>query len=377
MIYLDNAATTPLCEEAEEAIIRSLREGFLNPSSLYTDANMSRDFIAGTRKNLADLIGASPEEIYFTSGATESINTVLRGVWEAYPNMPRKLVTTKTEHMAVLNLAGRLEEEGVEVIYLKTKLDGSFYKEELISALKEKPGLVFMAHVNNESGAVIDIAEIASLIKEISPRTKFGLDIAQSLSKFAINTKDLAVDYMAASGHKMHAPKGIGLLYVRKNVLLRSLIVGGDQEAGLRSGTENLPGIAGFGGAAKAALQGDLEQVFQRVTGLKAALLQGLDRAGVDYHLNSPVDASPYIVNLSIPGHRPEVVLHYLASRGILISTASACSSKKKRSSHVLEAMGLESKYVDSALRISFSGNTTPDQVEKAVEAISEFVKTF
>lgn len=371
-VFLDNASTTGLCPEAREAMLGAADRYFGNPSSLHRQGTDALDIISKARSQIADLLSCSEDEIFFTSGATESINTVLKGFRDSYPKTSRLLVTSAAEHNATLETCRYLEKQGVRVIYLASEKNGAINDENLIKALEERPGLVSLVHVNNETGAVTDLKKISSLIRRISPRTKFHVDAAQSLGKIDFGDLIKDIDYISASAHKIHGPKGAGLLYVGRNRIMVPLIHGGGQEKGLRSGTENTPSIAGFGAAASEAAALLKGEGYSDISRLKTVFLETLAEWSGRYQINSPPDGSPYILNISFPGSKPEVLLRALGAEGVFVSAASACSSKKTKVSHVLRSMGFDDKRAGSAIRISFSRYNTQ---KESVQAAREFIK--
>ncbi len=370
MIYLDNASTTSLCSEAKEAMKNVQENVFGNPFLIHVPGCDARKIISEARNIIAGSLNCKESEIIFTSGATESINTVLKGFWSAYPKAAKRLVTTSAEHSATLESCRYLERSGIEVIYLKPDRNALFADDQIISVLDQKPGLLSLMHVNNETGAMTDLRHISELIEKYSPRTKFHVDAAQSFRKFDIDVRKSKIDFMSASAHKIHGPKGTGMLFKRSGTILTPLIHGGNQENGFRSGTENTLAIAGFGAAVKKAYSADHREMIKIAEGFKQIFTGYLSGSKRPYHINSPSDASPYILNVSFPGIKPEVLLRILGNSGIFVSSTSACSSKSKRNSYVLKAMGYEDDIAGGAVRISFSRYNTVEEINTAALAL-------
>ena len=370
IVYLDNSSTTKPCEEAIGQIALALQNTWGNPSSLHLLGIEAENAVTIARESAAALLGARADEIVFTGSGTEANNTALLTLLTSKKRGGRVIVTA-IEHPSVLETAKRLENEGFEVIRLSPKKDGSVSLDTLEKALTENTVLVSMMAVNNETGAVLPIGEAAALVKRKAPRALFHCDAVQAFGKLPLSVRQMPVDLLSASAHKIHGPKGVGLLYVRKGTPLHPLLTGGGQERGLRSGTESVPLIMGFYGAMDAlgdiskrlTLQKDLwDYAKERLTSIPAVTV------------NSPEDALPYILNISVKGYRSETLLHFLESRNIYVSSGSACA--KGAGSHVLTAMGLDKALVDSALRLSFCRDNTKEDVDRLCEALSAAVDT-
>ncbi len=365
MIYLDNAATTKVNTDAAETVMRVLSEDFGNPSSLYSIGVESRKLIDRSRSVLAASLGCSADEVYFTSCGTESNNLAILGSARARKGWGDKVIVTGYEHPSVQNTVASLENEGFRVVTIMPGRDGRIDTEEFLSHVDRQTCLCTAMRVNNETGAMLDTAALAARVKSINRRTAFHCDCVQSYLKHP-TALDGAIDTLSVSAHKIHGPKGIGLLYVRKNFNIAAVQHGGGQERGLRSGTENTAYIAGFAAAAAAA--GDMRKNRSHVTALRDELrgfVLGMEQAVI----NSPADASPYIFNFSLPGYRSETLLHFMEERGIMVSSGSACGRGEK--SHTLSAMGLDESLTDSSVRVSFTyGNTMEDVfcLERALE---------
>ena len=368
MIYLDNAATTKPCEEAVKAAVEAMTVNFGNPSSLHRaglDAQLAMD---KARKVIADSLGASPENILFTSGATESNNLALRGASAAYGKKRRKIVASAVEHASVDETLSDLESKGFEVVRISPRGDGRFYPEDFLSACDEDTVLLTMMYVNNETGYILPVKEVFTAVKRRFKDIITHTDCVQAYMKLPIKASSLGADLISLSGHKIHGVKGAGALYIKKGVRLIPVVTGGKQEKGIRSGTESVPLICAFGAAVE-KLSPTIKQRYETVSGLKSRLSEVLSSIeGVS--LNSPEDGSPYVVNISAAGKRSEIMLHYLESREIYVSSGSACS--KGQQSGVPAQFGITGKRADSALRISMTAETTEAEIEQFADALRE-----
>lgn len=384
LVYLDNSATTRQYDQVTDAMAEAMRETYGNPSSLHSLGVAAEKKVRQARKALASAFGASEDEIYFTSGGTESDNTVLAGAAGARKRTGRKIIVSAVEHPAVLEPVRRLEKAGFEVEYIGVDRHCHLDMYQLEAALTEDTILVSVMGVNNEAGTIMPIGEIARLKDEYNKAhgTKIWLhsDAVQALGKIPVSVKKewQGVDFISASGHKIHGPKGIGVMYVRKGINIESFMVGGGQERHMRSGTENTPGIIGFGLAARMAS----ESFAERTAAMAAArnyLLEGVRREIPDAVVNSPEDETycPSVLNVSFLGTRGEVILHTLEQDGIFVSTGSACSSNKKGQSHVLTAMGLNDKEIESAIRFSFSEFNTIEEMDYVLDKVKKAVTRF
>ena len=368
MIYLDNAATTKPCEEAVKAAVEAMTVNFGNPSSLHRaglDAQLAMD---KARKVIADSLGASPENILFTSGATESNNLALRGASAAYGKKRRKIVASAVEHASVDETLSDLESKGFEVVRISPRGDGRFYPEDFLSACDEDTVLLTMMYVNNETGYILPVKEVFTAVKRRFKDIITHTDCVQAYMKLPIKASSLGADLISLSGHKIHGVKGAGALYIKKGVRLIPVVTGGKQEKGIRSGTESVPLICAFGAAVE-KLSPTIKQRYETVSGLKSRLSELISTIeGVS--LNSPEDGSPYVVNISAAGKRSEIMLHYLESREIYVSSGSACS--KGQQSGVPAQFGITGKRADSALRISMTAETTEAEIEQFADALRE-----
>ena len=367
-IYLDNAATTKPCDEAVRAAVAAMTDNFGNPSSLHRaglDAQLAMD---GARKIIADSIGAEENCIYFTSGATESNNLALRGASAAYGRKAKRIVISAVEHASVEETAADLEKKGFEVTRVSPREDGRFYASDFVNACGEDVCLISMMYVNNETGYVLPVKETFAMVKRKYPHIITHTDCVQAYMKLPVKASALGADLISLSGHKVHGGKGVGALYIKKGVRVLPVVTGGKQEKGVRSGTESVPMICAFGAAVE-KLAPTISERWDRVSALRAYLLEKL--SAVDgISVNSPDDGSPYVVNISAEGKRSEIMLHFLESKGIYVSSGSACS--KGQQSGVLGQFGIMGKRADSALRISMSAETTEAELDEFVTALAE-----
>ena len=371
-IYLDNSATTKPYPEVREAVLKAMDEDFGNPSTLYSLGLRAEKIVKAARKSVAKSIGASDSEMFFTSGGTESDDTAIFGAYEARKKQGRRVITTAVEHPAVLRCFDVLKNRGADVVILPVGKDGCFDMEAFRNALSPDTILVSVMHVNNETGAIFPVREIADELTAYAKardiaRPLFHSDCVQSYGKLPIDVKTLGPDMISLSAHKVHGPKGVGAIYIKKGVHIPAYIYGGGQESGFRSGTENVPGIAGFGAAAERIAPAE----FTVRNYLKQRLLGEIP----DVRINSPEDGCSSVLNVSFMGCRAEVLLHQLEQDGIFVSTGSACSSKDK-GSHVLSAMGLSPAEIDGAVRFSFSAENTEEEIDIVMERLKEYVSS-
>ena len=372
-VYLDNSATTRQFDAVTDAMLRVMRETFGNPSSLHRMGVTAEKTVKEARKAAALSLGVKDSTLYFTSGGTEGDNTVLFGGAAAGRHRGKTILTTAIEHPAVLEPCKRLENMGYNVKYLEVDRDGRLQPETLRAALDEDVILVSVMWVNNELGTIQPIEELAALTKAHG-EALFHSDAVQAWGKLSLQIPD-AVDFVTVSGHKIHGPKGIGALYVKAGRHLEPYLCGGGQEKGFRSGTENVPAIAGLGEAA-AILNRDGVGMMERMAKAKACLLEGITAEIPDVLVNSPAEGcAPSVLNVSFLGCRGEVLLHTLEQKEIYVSTGSACSSNtKKKGSHVLHAIGLPADAVEGAIRFSFSPENTETQMEYVVQELKTAV---
>ena len=381
---MDNSATTRQYDQVTEVMAEAMRENYGNPSSLHMLGVEAEKKVRSSRKILAAALGASEEEFFFTSGGTESDNTVLFGVAEARKRTGKKIITTAVEHPAILEPAKRLEAMGFTVEYIGVDRNCHLNMDQLVSAIDDETILISVMGVNNEAGTILPIGEIAALKDRYNREHKTDIllhsDAVQAFGKVPVDLKGAykGVDFLSVSGHKIHGPKGIGGLYIRKGIHLPPFLSGGGQERHMRSGTENTPGIIGFGKAAEMGMA-DFAKRTEAMKKARTRLLEGLLAEIPDIRINSPQDetASPSVLNVSFLGTRGEVLLHTLEQDGIFVSTGSACSSNKKGRSHVLTAMGLSDKEIEGAIRFSFSEENTLEEMDYTVEKVKAAVTRF
>ena len=369
--YLDNSATTQVLPAVAEKAVELMVKEFGNPSSLHTRGFQARKLLEEARAQVAGALGAQPEEITFTSGGTESNNLVLFGAAQARRRLGNKIVTTAAEHDSVLNPCRALEQQGFQVVYLKPDSTGRLPEEALAQAIDEKTILVSVMLVNNETGAVFPVEAAGKAIRRKKAPALLHTDAVQGFGKLPFTVKRLGVDLLTLSGHKIHAPKGIGALYVKKGVRVLPRTLGGGQERGLRSGTESVPLICALGEAVKQLPPA--RETLERVGELNSLLRQHLAQLP-QVTIHSPEEGLPYVLNFSAGRVRGETMLHFLAERGVYVSSGSACGRAKP--SHVLEAMGLPKEQVESALRVSFSRFSTREDVEALAEGLKLGLET-
>ncbi len=366
MIYLDNAATTKPCREAVDAVMNACAE-FGNPSSLHRLGLGAEKIIKNAKKSVADLMGAAPENIYFTSGGTEANNMAIFGAARA--SRKKHIITTKIEHPSVLEPFRRLEREGFFVDYIGVDAQGTVNLDELYKRLDSDAALVSMMHVNDETGTVQPVEEVRQIIKERAPDALFHIDAVQSYAKLPLQVKKLGADLISVSAHKINALKGCGALYIGQG-RIEPLIIGGGQQKNMRSGTENVTGIAAFGAAARVHKADNRE----RIAELRKRLKDGIFERIPDVKYNGGESFSPYVLNVSFLGIKAEILLHSLEARRIYVSTVSACSSNKPMPSHVLSAMGCTPKEIEGAIRMSFDNTLAEPDIELALCALCDEV---
>lgn len=365
--YLDNSSTTRVCEPAAAKVMELMTENYGNPSSLHTLGFRAEQALAEARRNVAAALGAKEDEVFFTSGGTESNNLAIFGAAYARKRMGMHIVTTQIEHPSVTNAVRQLEKEGWEVTWLQPDREGHILPEAVQEAVRPDTTLVTMMAVNNEVGTILPLDAAAQAIAAKKAPALLHVDAVQGFGKLDLRPERRKIDLLSISAHKIHGPKGVGALYVRKGVRILPRAFGGGQERGMRPGTEGLPAIGGFGAAVKALppVNEGLRQVEELATICREKLLA---LPGVE--INSPEDALPYIVNFSVGAVRAETMLHFLAARDVYVSSGSACSKGKQ--SPVLEAMQLPKERIQAALRVSFSHMNTLEDVEAMVEGVRE-----
>ncbi|PWL68775.1 MAG: cysteine desulfurase NifS [Clostridiaceae bacterium] len=372
--YLDNAATTRVFPEVRKMMVHVMEEDFGNPSSKHTKGITAENYIKEAKETICTQLKCKPKEIIFTSGGTESNNMAFIGTAIANRRAGKHVITTRIEHASVHKPMAYLEEMGYDVTYLPVDSTGRVSVEELENAIREDTFLISIMYVNNEVGSVQPIEQIGQMLKKKHPQILFHVDAIQAFGKYKIVPKKLGVDMMSVSGHKIHGPKGSGFLYVNEKVKIRPILFGGGQQDGMRSGTENVPAIAGLGVAVKEIYTGHSEKR-AKLYELKKRLIAGLqDVDGVTINaLIDPIEeTAPHIVSVSFANTRSEVMLHALAQKGVFVSSGSACSSNHPELSGTLQAIGVKSELLDSTLRFSFSVMTTSEEIDYAIEVVKE-----
>lgn len=375
-VYLDNSATTRAFPEVAELVTQIMCEDYGNPSSLHIKGVQAERHIRNAKETISRLLKAEEQEICFTSGGTEADNLALIGCAMANYRTGSHLITTQIEHPAVLQPMHYLEDQGFSVTYLPVDKKGMISLSELRRAIRPDTILVSIMHTNNEIGTVEPAAEAGELIKSINPNTLFHVDAVQGFGKFRIYPKKMGIDLLSVSGHKIHGPKGTGFLYVGKNVKIHNIIYGGGQQKNLRSGTENVPGIAGMARAAK-ILYDNLNEDTERLYGLKAYLTEGLRRIdNVQINGSAGTEGAPHIVSATVRGVRSEVLLHALEDKGIYVSAGSACSSNKPHAgaSATLKGIGLDKEQAASTIRFSMSVFTTKEELDYTLQAMYDMI---
>lgn len=368
-VYFDNSATTKPYDEVIEAVSKGMKEYFGNPSSLHKIGMNCEKRLNEAREYFASTIKCNKEEIYFTSGGSEGNNLILKGLLKP----GHHFITTAFEHHSIISTCKQLEEKGVKVTYLDVDSEGRISLEDLEEAITKDTVLVSIMQVNNEIGVIQDIEAIGKLIKERSSRAKFHVDAVQGYGKLPIDVNKSNVDFLTVASHKIHGPKGVGFIYIKKGIILNSLISGGSQEKGIRAGTENLPGIIGFEKAAQMTFE-EMEIRYDKVLELKKYFVERLNEIK-DIRINGEIDGfSPYILNVSFLGVRAEVLLHLLEEQNIYVATGSACTSKSSAAhgSYVIKSLGLSNKEVESAIRFSFSYENTKEEVDYTIDVLKK-----
>lgn len=373
-IYLDNSATTRCFPEVAQLISDILLERYGNPSSLHHKGVEAEQELRKAKQILAQILKCNASNLYFTSCGTESDNLAIIGAARANARRGRHLITTKIEHPAVLETMKYLEGEGYEITYLPVDENGLVSPQQASDAVREDTILVSVMHTNNEIGALEPVSEIGAAIKAKNPKVLFHVDAVQGFGKAVIHPKKMNIDLLAASGHKIHAPKGIGLLYVGDNVKINNIIYGGGQQGGMRSGTENVAGIAGMALAAK-LLYDHLDEELDKLYAMKETFIQRVSAMpGMRINGLTGRESAPHVISLSVEGVRAEVLLHALEDKGIYVSSGSACSSNRPHISATLSAIGTSDKLLDSTIRISTSVMNTQEDMDAAAAALEELV---
>lgn len=374
VIYLDNSATTRVSSKALQAVISALEVDYGNPSSPHGLGSKAGSMLSETRRILASAMDCAADEVFFTSGGTEANNLCIKGAALARRRFGQHIITSKIEHASVLESCRFLEDLGFTVTYLDVDQNGLVDLDQLKDVLTEGTTLISIMWVNNETGVIQPLEDICKILEQVEPGPLLHVDGVQALGKIRLNELGPAIDLLSISGHKIHAPKGVGAAKIRKGLNLIPLLHGGGQEAKLRSGTENVPSIHAFGVAAVEAL-GDLEENNQRILRMRNRLvdhLQEIPRC----RINTPLELSvPHILNVSFVGIPGEMLIHHLEAKGLYISTGAACSSRKAEGSHVLRALGMKDDVITGSCRISLSRYNTENEMDKAAQIIADTVK--
>ena len=370
--YFDNSATTRCYPEVAEIVVKTMTEDFGNPSAMHLKGVEAEKYVREAAQILAKILKVNEKEIIFTSGGTESNNLALFGGADANKRSGNHIITTSVEHAAVGQPAERLEQMGYEVTIVPVDHRCVVQLEALEKALRPDTILVSTMYVNNEVGAVMPVEEIAKLVHEKSPKALYHVDAIQAFGKYRIYPKKAGIDMLSVSSHKIHGPKGVGFLYINEKARIQPQILGGGQQAGMRSGTDNVPGIAGLGVAAKMVYT-DFDKKIEHMYQLKERLAEGFLKLP-DVRLNGMEirEGAPQILSASFLGVRSEVLLHTLEEKGIYVSAGSACSSHKRKAAGTLSAMGMEAAQRESTLRFSFSEENTFEEVDYALEVIGQ-----
>lgn len=370
-IYLDNSATTRPYASVCQKVAEVMRNNYGNPSSLHRLGISAEKEIKQAREIVAETLGARPDEIYFTSGGTESNNLAIMGVCNA--SRGKHIIASGIEHPATLNTFNNLEEKGYRVDYIPVDYRGIVNLAEFEEMLSPDTAVVSVMLVNNEIGSVQPVAKMAQIIRNRCPKAYLHVDAVQGYCKIPFSQRELGADLISISGHKIHGPKGTGALYIKKGTRLAPIIFGGGQQNNIRPGTENVPGIAGLGLAAKECYS-KMKTAVPQMNALKKRLAEGLQSRIENIKVNTPEISAPHILNISFEGARSEIILHSLENDGIYVSSGSACSSHKKEPSYVLTAIGLTPKLIDGSIRFSMSEFTTKEEIDKVTAVLVELI---
>ena len=373
MIFLDNASTTKVYDEVIDVVVKTMREDYGNPSSMHLKGLDAEHLVSKSAETISKVLKCLPEEIIFTSGGTESNNMAIIGTALAKKRTGKHIVVSSVEHASVSSVMQFLIREGYEVTYIPSDEHGIVSPEAFANAVREDTILVSCMHINNEIGSIMPIREIGKAVKTKNPNLYFHVDAIQSFGKIEAIPKNLGADLMSVSGHKIHGPKGSGFLYIKKGTLIRPIIYGGGQQKNMRSGTENVPAIAGLGVAVEKTFN-NFEEKINHIKAVRDRLVNGLTAIDEVYTNSDIVNGAPHIASISFVGVRAEVMLHTLEDKGIYVSSGSACSSNKSKESAVLSAIGLDKKRLESTLRFSFGEDNTEEEVDYAIKTINELL---
>ena len=373
-VYLDNSATTRCFDEVAQLAAKVMAQDYGNPSSMHLKGVGGEKYLRHAREVIAKNLKVNEKEILFTSGGTESDNMALIGTAFANQRAGRHLITTQIEHPAILQTMQYLEKQDFEVTYLPVDANGQVKLEELQRALRKDTILVSIMHTNNEIGSLQPIAEAGAMIKRFNPSIVFHVDAVQGYGKFRIQPKRMNIDLLSVSAHKIHGPKGIGFLYINEKIKIHPIIWGGGQQKGMRSGTENVPAIAGMALAIETIYK-NLDEEVEKLYQLKQRFIEGAMKIdNVKVNGLTGRDSAPHVVSLSVRGVRSEVLLHALEDKGIYVSAGSACASNKPAVSATLQAIGVEKDLLDSTIRFSFSIFTTPEEIDYTLRNLYDII---
>lgn len=372
--YLDNSATTKVLHEVRDIMIKTMEFDYGNPSSMHLKGVDAENYIKEAKKQIAKTLKADEKEIYFTSGGTESNNLAIIGTALANKRSGMHIITTAVEHASVSGTMEYLKEQGFEITYLPVNEYGAVDRADVEQAIRDDTILISVMYVNNEIGSVMPIEEIAGVIAAKKPDIIFHVDAIQAYGKYEIYPKRMHIDLLSVSGHKIHGPKGIGFLYIKDKLKIKPVMFGGGQQKGIRSGTENVPGIAGLGRAAQQMYE-ELDEKVNRLYRLKDYMIDELSKLeNVRINSTKGKDSAPQIVNASFVGVRSEVLLHALEEKNIYVSAGSACSTNKRTVSATLKGIGLNNEQIESAIRFSFSIFTTREEIDYTLEVLRDLL---
>lgn len=368
--YLDNSATTKCFDEVKDIVVKTMTEDYGNPSAMHLKGVEAEKYVKEAAAAIAKTLKVQEKEIFFTSGGTESDNWALVGTALANCRQGKHIITTSFEHAAVSAPLNWLKEQGYELTVIPVDEKGNLSMEELEAAMRPDTILVSTMYVNNEVGAVVPVEAVAKLVHEKNPKTVYHVDAIQGYGKYRIYPKRAGIDLLSVSSHKIHGPKGVGFLYVSEKVKIQPLILGGGQQKGMRSGTDNVPGIAGLGTAARMVYENHEEKIkkLRKLKGYLAENLSAMEQVVINGP--APEDGAPHIVNASFLGVRSEVLLHTLEEKGIYVSAGSACSSHKRAASATMTAISADKERRESAIRFSLSEFTTKEELDYTLEEI-------
>lgn len=373
-IYFDNSATSKCSEGVIAVVTETMRNAYGNPSSMHNKGVEAENYCKNAAEILAKELKVQPKEILFTSGGTESNNLAIKGVAYAYRRTGNHIITSKIEHPSVLKVVKQLESEGFEITYLTVDKEGRVSPDDYEKALRPDTILTTIMMVNNEIGSVQPIDELVRIKKKVAPHSIFHTDAVQGFAKYRILPVKSGIDLLSISAHKFHGPKGIGALYVRNGIRLVSQMLGGGQQNDLRSGTHPVPGIAGLGQAVKEAYT-DFEEKIKHIYDCKNYFINRLSEIEDVYIIGpKPEDGAPHIISASFPPVRSEVILHSLETKGIYVSSGSACASNRPGYSHTLKAIGIDQQLADSVIRFSLSEENTREEIDYCIDVLNEIL---